>query len=79
MFAALVSLGYTVGRVSTWVLNGGQFRCLPLVPGTCRPSGRKEKPRTHNILVVSLEGAQYLVDVGFASSSPRWTPTVIQP
>ena len=32
---------------------------------------RKEKLRTHNILVVSLEGAQYLVDVGFASSSPR--------
>jgi len=57
-YAALIALGYKVSRVSSCVLNGRQYR--------------EGMPQTHNILVVSLDGSHYLVDVGFANGSPRF-------
>jgi len=41
LYAALTSLGYSVTRVGSWVLNGKELR--------------QEMQRTHNILSTDLE------------------------
>lgn len=58
LHGALVSLGYSVARVGSYVLNGKELKDVPR--------------RFHNILVVTLAGELYLVDVGFGPGSPRY-------
>ena len=57
LHAALVSLGYSVARVASWVLMGRQFS--------------PEQPRNHNILLVTIGDTRYICDPGLASASPR--------
>jgi len=58
LYAALTSLGYSVTRVGSWVLNGRELR--------------QEMQRTHNILVVTLNNEHFLMDTGFGRRSPRY-------
>jgi len=58
LLAALTALGFTVARVSCWVLNGRQYR--------------EGMQRTHNVLVVTLGGEHFLMDVGYGRRSPRY-------
>jgi len=58
LYAALTSLGYSVTRVGSWVLNGKELR--------------QEMQRTHNILMVTLNNEHFIMDTGFGRRSPRY-------
>jgi len=58
LYAALISLGYSVTRVGSWVLNGKELR--------------QEMQKTHNILLVTIGSERFLVDTGFGPRSPRY-------
>ena len=86
LYAALISLGYSVTRVGSWVLNGKELRSLLI--NTFRnyvitslttwyqssfhnTSTRQEMQKTHNILLVTIGSERFLVDTGFGPRSPR--------